>query len=369
MKSIIKVLVLLQILFFISCNQESPTPTNSEEISYTLLSQLDVSGDVNDLWGYENGADEFIIVTSLSNETEEGEVVIINISDPLAPTVATRIQEVAVDAKVWNNYLYIVAGSNTDNEVFMGHIFDITDPTEPQKVGSIPDFHNIYIDDLGYLYVTGVFQNPTLSGSTGLEVGIYDLNREPELPQLVSSIPSSPNFIIPAHDIFVKGDRLYIFSTSGSYVEIVDIQDKSLPRSLGRYTFANNENVHSGWVTEDDQYLYVCLEEAEDAEIDVVILDISNVSSITPVGTIHDTENVIHNVYIIENIAYASFYNAGFRVYDVTDPVAPSLVYSYDTNPLSEGLGAFGVYPFSKSGVIAVSDWANGLYLFKRDNP
>lgn len=366
MKTIKPTLLLPLLLLFISCNQETPAPPDSEKEEYTLLSQLDLFGNVNDLWGYINAEDEFIIVTSISNETENGEVAIININDPLKPVIASRIQQDAVDAKIWKNYLYIVSGSNTYNLNHNGQIFDLANPTQPKQVGSIPDFHNIFIDDLGYLYVTGYFDNPTISKTKGLEVSIYDLNPDPKFPKLVSSILSSPDFIIPAHDIFVKGDRLYIFSTSSSYIEIVDIQDRGSPKSLSRYTFENNENVHSGWVTKDDQYLYVCLEEAEDSEIDIVILDISNTSSITPVGSIHDTENVIHNAYIIEDIAYTSFYNAGFRVYDVSDPIDPLLVYSYDTNPLSDGLGAFGVYPFSKSGIIAVSDWANGLFLFKK---
>lgn len=363
-----KTLVFVLLLTFISCDQENAEPADTEKEEYILLSQLDLSGNIFDLWGYENAEDEFIIVTSRSNETENGEVVIVNINDPQEPIIASRIQEVAVDVKVWGNYIYTASGSNIDNLTRSGHIFDLADPTRPQKVGTIPDVHNIFIDDLGYLYVTGYFNNSTISGSTGLEVSIYDLNTDPESPQLVSSVLSYPEYIIPAHDIFVKGDRLYIFSASSSYIEIVDLQDRNAPRSLGRHTFENNANVHSGWVTKDNQHLYVCLEESEDSEIDVVILDISNVSTITPVGSIHDTENTIHNAYIIEDLAYTSFYNAGFRVYDVSNPIVPTLIYSYDTNPLSDGLGAFGVYPFSNNGIIAVSDWSNGLFLFKKNN-
>ncbi|MTI31021.1 LVIVD repeat-containing protein, partial [Xanthovirga aplysinae] len=115
---------------------------------------------------------------------------------------------------------------------------------------------------------------------------------------------------------------------------------------------------HSGWVTDDHNYLFICNE--NDKGIDITIWDISNPSNPTRVSQINDEDNVAHNLYIIGNYAYVSYYRAGLRIYDVSDPNDPFLVYQYDTNDSPfEGShinGAFGVYPFTSSGNIYVSD-------------
>ena len=82
-------------------------------------------------------------------------------------------------------------------------------------------------------------------------------------------------------------------------------------------------------------------------------------------GIIQDQEHAVHNLYVIGKYAYVSFYGAGLRIYDISEPKQPRLFYEYDTNGSSQGLGAFGVYPFSANGIISVTDYENGLFIFK----
>ena len=65
-----------------------------------------------------------------------------------------------------------------------------------------------------------------------------------------------------------------------------------------------------------------------------------------------------------------SYYTVGLRVYDVIDGAHPVLVGEYDTYDLdtvNTGLafeGAFGVYPYTNSGKILVSDSDSSLLIF-----
>jgi hypothetical protein len=64
-----------------------------------------------------------------------------------------------------------------------------------------------------------------------------------------------------------------------------------------------------------------------------------------------------------------SYYSAGFRTFDVSDPSSPVILDEYDTSLTSGNgfMGAFGVYPWLPSGRVLVSDWDNGVYIFEVD--
>ncbi len=63
---------------------------------------------------------------------------------------------------------------------------------------------------------------------------------------------------------------------------------------------------------------------------------------------------------------------SGYVILDVSDPTQPRRVADFDTAPnfVGQGFdGAFGVYPFSPSGNIFVSDQQNGLFIFAGIEP
>ncbi|MCH6559207.1 sodium:calcium exchanger, partial [candidate division KSB1 bacterium] len=125
---------------------------------------------------------------------------------------------------------------------------------------------------------------------------------------------------------------------------------------------------HSGWPTEDGNFLFICNELAIKGDPDLTVWDIRDLNNPQFVTEIDDEEDNIHNLYIIGGFAYTSYYNAGFRIYDVSDPTDLKLVGEFDTSPDTDsgGLfqGAFGVYPFAPSGNIYVTDVTDGLFIF-----
>ena len=77
-----------------------------------------------------------------------------------------------------------------------------------------------------------------------------------------------------------------------------------------------------------------------------------------------------HNGYIKEDLFYMASYTAGLRVLDISQVQNKRVneigffdTFPSDNNPKFNG--AWNVYPFFDSGVIAISDIDSGLFLVK----
>ena len=319
-----------------------------------LLGQFDLNrNDVTDLWGYYDAATgkEYALVGyGLFKTPPNAGLSIIDVTDPVNPAEVANLNQVpGFDVKVWQHYVYTVNGN--DNP---GAIIDIANPADPQIVGTISGAHNIFIDDYGLLYLE----------CPGLR--IYDLNQDPLSPVLIFNDNDTDN---ACHDAAVIGDRIYDFhGTAGTNIYQIDRDSLSF-ELIGTITDPLVIYHHSGWPTQDGKFLFICDELADIRSVpaDITVWDISDVKKPKKVAEIADPNATVHNLYIVNNFAYVSYYNAGFKIYDVSDPRRPVLIGGFDTNPGISGpgfSGAFGVYPFARSEIIYVSDRQNGLFLF-----
>lgn len=341
---------------------------------FAKASNIEIAGNsTTDVWGYQDAGKEYAIVGDLSAASANFSIV--DVSDPANPELASSTLYPAFDMKAWRHYLYIVNGARDSTTQDEGVIFDIRDPFHPVAVGNFPSCHNIFIDDRGYLYSSG--RNDFInSEQLTFGISIYDLNNNPMQPELVwtSDLP-------PSHDMTVTGDRMYDFhGTLGTL--IFDVSNRSAPVLLSTIDPPVETFDHSGWPTEDGRYLFITNEFAatEGLEItvlegpDITIWNITDPAEPILVAEIHDDLSRVHNLYIIDNLAYVSYYSAGFKIFDVADPVNPELIYQFDTNQQIEAdsndgfNGAFGVYPFTPSGNVYVSDINFDLFIFTPPN-
>lgn len=321
----------------------------------TLLGQLPITDsnenerhDVTDVWGYlepVTNREYAIVGYGLFNNPPYAGVSIIDVTDPGNPFEVANLNTVpGFDVKVWQHYLYTVNGS-----LGTGGIVDISDPAQPEVVGSFSSSHNIFIADNGFMYLE--FPNG---------VRIYDLNPDPTNPELVWNGGSE------GHDATVIGDRLYDFH-GNSGTNIYDVSVPASPVLLGSITDPAIVYHHSGWPSEDGRYLFINDELAGHPTPDITAWDISDVDNPRKVGQFADPTATVHNLYIIGQYAFVSYYRAGFRVLDISDPTQIKIAAEFATSPglPREGFGgAFGVYPFSPSGSIYVSDEQEGLFIF-----
>jgi choice-of-anchor B domain-containing protein len=314
----------------------------------SLLGQIDVPGpETTDVWGYldpNTGKEYALVGYGIFTNPPNAGLFIVDVTNPSNPVAVANVNTVpGFDVKTWQHYAYTVNGVSG-----IGGIVDISDPAKPRVVGSFPSAHNIFIDEKGFMYLE----------IPGLQ--IFDLKPDPTKPTLVWS-----DGTFGGHDAAVIGNRLYDFHGNAG-TNIYDVSNPASPQLLGSIVDPTIRYHHSGWPTEDGKFLFICDELATHPSADVTVWDISAVGNPERVGEFADPDATVHNLYVAGNFAYLSYYTAGFRVLDISDPKNPRIADGYDTSLLSgEGFnGAFGAYPFAPSNNIYVSDIENGLFVF-----
>jgi len=329
-------------------------PAHAAYGDITLLGTTTLTGSlaICDVWGWIDPATgrEYAIVGNSFAYSGLSRVWIVDVTDPTTPTEVAFIDgSDGFDVKVWDHYVYTCDGnaSGTDSR-----IIDIANPLAPQLLGTqFRSTHNFSISSDGYMFQ---------------EVGgfsIWDLNVNPEVP-IMRWHAGNAN----GHDSTpVPGQRVWDF---GGYDGFAKLWDYSNPETLSVMCTITNPSLtywHSGDETDDQDYVYVCDELAVLNQPDIWVYDVSNYSSPTFVTTLADKNATVHNLYIIGGLGFVSHYTSGFKTLDVRNPAAPVVADAYDTNALTgDGYdGAFGVYPFSPNGIVLVSDWDNGLFVFQ----
>lgn len=285
---------------------------------------------------------EYAIVGDLYHK-----VYIVDVTDPSDMRITAQIGGIpGYDVKTWDHYLYTCDGDNSGND---SRIVDIADPAHPIVFADgFPSAHTLEISTAGIMFA----EFPGLR--------IYDLNATPTVPRLVHESGGE------GHDSMPKGtDRLYDFHGRDTTV-IWDVTDPANPDTLGVIDDPSIVYNHSGDVTADQHYLYICDELATGSSPDITIWDIANPSTSVRVGQIADPNSTVHNIYVVGNLAYVAYYAAGFKVFDLTDPTRPVLAGQYDTTKRTgeSYIGAIGAYVGLPSGNILVCDIENGLFAF-----
>jgi choice-of-anchor B domain-containing protein len=153
-----------------------------------------------------------------------------------------------------------------------------------------------------------------------------------------------------------------------------DKTDNAKPFNLARSTYPYVSYVHSGWWTEDRQFISVhdeLDEQRYSLNTRVRFFAINNLRAPELAGEyIGPTPAIDHNGYARGNRYYISNYERGLVVLDISDPRKPVEAGFFDTYPIANSAsfnGAWGTYPFLPSGNILVNDINSGLYVI-RDN-
>ncbi len=161
-----------------------------------------------------------------------------------------------------------------------------------------------------------------------------------------------------------------VFDFNESTVDIWDVTDSQNPARLSRTPYSNAAYTHSGWPSEDQQFLFVH-DELDERDrglpTTVRVFSIADLKSPVLVGRWTGPTNAIdHNGFVRGNRYYMSNYARGLTILDISDPANPTLAGRFDTYPSSDGVGfpgAWGAYPFLPSGNVAISDIDNGLFM------
>ena len=123
---------------------------------------------------------------------------------------------------------------------------------------------------------------------------------------------------------------------------------------------------HSGWAFAlNDKLYYAHAEEGYDKHL--AVLDVTDLANPEIVSRFKTRQGAsIHNVEIVDGIAYVAYYLDGLRVVDLRDPMEPREIGHYDTFVDEEERtlldGAWGVRV--EDGRVYISDIQSGTYAF-----
>lgn len=329
-----------------------PDNCGGERSSIELLGHLDLPEPLLDLWGYYDAVlnREYALAGfGTPGSDPGGGLYVIDITNPETPVLTAALEGMrGQDVVVWKNFAYTVTGRFGDQH--KGLVYDLTDPENPVIAGEFPSAHNLFVTDNGYLYAA-------LPG-----IRAYDLIPDPTAPTLIWSDNRNGG-----HDAAVIGDILFDFHGFDG----TRLYDNSNPYEPVLLNLFNNESVHyhhSGWTSRNGKYLYINDELPDDPHEDPDI-SIWRIDTGEMVGAFRDTAATVHNTYQVCDRLVAAYYTKGLALFDISDPSQLVLLDEFDTDPDAVGdgifLGAWGVYPYTKSGNVLISDINKGLYVFE----
>lgn len=375
---------------------------NVDLIGRVPISQISSTATrANDIWGHVdlNNMREYAIL-GIRNA-----VSVIDVTDPENPSVVGRVEG---QSTIWRD-IKVVQFYNEDIQQFQAYAISgadaVTEGLTILDLNNLPNevtlierdsidgeaSHNVYISNVNYTTNTAlnntrpflhVMGGPSLGGS----LRTFLIENPPSLLRAyndqganrqdythdASSLPISDaraqtdcgedpgetcNVII---DFNENEMRLWDHTRSNSAIE------------LSRSTYPNSDYVHSGWWTEDKQFVYVHDELDETTfrlNTTINIFDISDLRNPFLANTwTGPTRAVDHNGFVRGNKYYMANYERGLTILDISDPVNPVEAGFFDTVSGSDNAvfnGAWGAYPFLPSGIVLVSDIAGGLYILK----
>ncbi|MFT5141899.1 MAG: choice-of-anchor B domain-containing protein [Rhodothermales bacterium] len=362
-------------------------------VSFVSSDELSTERGVKmtDLWGWEDPqtGGEWVI------QARSDGVAFVDISDASYPVVVGELLRTEGspgatwrDVKVYKDHAFIVADGSGEHGV---QIFDLTQlrdvsaadmPVTFQETAhyaGVASTHNIVInEDTGFAYAVG---NRAGGETCNGQMHMIDI-RDPVNPVFAGC--NSEDASKGTHDaqcvIYRGADANYqgheiCLSSNGSSFVIADVTDKESPTTVSINTYPLTHYTHQGWLNEDHNYFYMNdeLDEMNGAveRTRTLIWDVQDLEDPQLVNQFYlDSGASDHNLYIRGNLMYQSNYQAGLRILDISDPMNPVEVGSFDTSPYSEDAPGFGGswsnYPYFKSGVIAVSSKGEGLFILKK---
>jgi len=313
--------------------------------------------DYSDIWGYAAGEKEYALMgvtggTSITDVTDPATPVEVDfVPGPLAPPYEWR------DIKTYMHYAYIVTeGTGAGSGM---QIVDLS--YLPDSVSLINTYdntfssaHNIYIAD-GFAYVVGT----SLGGMHILDLGL-------PINPIETAYYAASGYI---HDVYVWNDTAY--ASSNNTYDMIDVTNKNNPQLISSSSNIPGTYAHSGWLTEDKRYFIAC----EEFNVrDILVFDLVDRSTWDLVVSEwqSSSNSPVHNIFVLGDYAHISYYEDGYVVLDISNPLDPQFAGQYDTHPGgSFGIytGAWGVYPYLPSGNIIISDMVTGLYVVDFDPP
>ena len=304
------------------------------------------------------------------------DVKVVDVSNENQPIVATVIDGLrnVKDVQVKGDFLY-VGMRGFAGEASGLKIYDVSNPFDPLSVSDnttspssreLENCHNIWPQpDRELVYCASEVTSRLVIVSVG-DGGIGSVHN----PMVIGSIdpPAGGN----SHDMYARGNLLYV--AFWNELHLYNIDNPGNPQLLGKV----ENSTHSVWPTDDGRFVFTTSERRAG---DITVWNIENPQSINRVGDFSSRNDAsVHNIEVVGNSAFVSYYAEGLKVLDISNPSTPREIagddfylgtdFDEDPPPGIPGYlrGAWGVDP--KLPFIYVSGYNSGLRIYSlNQNP
>ncbi len=314
---------------------------------------LDQHSSYSDIWGWTApDGREYALLGAYDG------VAVIDITDRRRPVEVSFVPGPGSawrDIKTYGSYMYVV------NEAGGGlQVVNIADPSAPQPAATVGGFttaHNLYIDEAAArAYIAG-------RDRTG---GILILDLAPPAAPTVAGRWDGAY----AHDVYAADGVAYVSAINATRLFLLDVSTPATPAILGQVGPYPGAFTHNAWPVGDGVHV---LTTDERSGASLRAWDISDPAAPQFAGLWQPPNGrycIPHNVHVKGRLAYVSWYTAGVRIVDVSDPADMREVAWYDTFPRGDipaFAGCWGVFPYypDSPGLFVASDIGGGLYVME----
>jgi len=371
---------------------------NIDQLSFLTFSQLGytepIPGDSirgNDVWGWEDPVEghEYAIM-GLAGGTS-----FVRVTDPVNPVTVGFMYSATTysswrDIKVIGNYAYIVSEA-ADHGL---QVFDLTRLRgritvayfQPDAVlKTFGNAHNLVShEEANLLYVVGATRAGGSPPYTICRGGLLIVDvSNPLMPRQIGCF-GDDGYVHDAQCVYYRGPdtryqgRELCFCFNENSLTLVDVHDKNNMRMVAKTGYINVAYTHQGWLTEDHEIILLDDEQDEQNKpldqqfTKTYVWDIRNIE-MPVLRTIFESSerSIDHNQYIIGDYSYQANYESGLRLLHINrNTYELSNVGYFDAYPsrtTAQFNGLWSVFPFYKSGIIALSSINHGLFMVRPD--
>lgn len=238
--------------------------------------------------------------------------------------------EVGYDVRVGGDYAYV-----TNNDGLM--IINISNPSKPEVIGEILSGGAIGVSvESNLVYIASV--------TNGLIIA--DVS-DPTDPEIIGQYTAGGG----AYRVTISGIYAYVCYFDNGF-KILNISDTTDPVHVGEFS-----DTRSDALEVKGNYAYLA-----NAEVGLKVIDISYPNTPNHVATIPQTGGA-NDIYITEDLLFLACWGAGVRVINISNPISPQILDSYNDNDGGEELGLV-----EKDGLLYVAD-NYGIELFNVSDP
>lgn len=263
---------------------------------------------------------------------------IVDLTTPMTPTLSSSYPFEALDLQIIDSRAYLAGGSAGMQ------ILDVSSPANPTPLGSyelLGSVTDIEVQ-LSYIYTTGGIRELTILDGT-----------DPTSPLALTS-PITPGH---GRDLKVIEDLAYINRYNYGF-DIFDVTDPTSPTLLSRYNPSHGS--YTAMTVEGD-YAYIGELLGGDLATGINILNISNPANPQYLGRATNISGSgPQAMKVAGNLIYTAAGNGGLVIVDAGNPASPNVIGRY------EGLWAEGI---DVAGTLAYVIDNTGLSIFDVNNP